>query len=73
MWRDGHCHETFWHLAKGVTYRAPVQAAWFGAQESPMKKIAIKVLSALSLVAVLATVAMTTACPPAAEGEGEGE
>lgn len=38
-----------------------------------MKKIAIKVLSALSLVAVLATVAMTTACPPAAEGEGEGE
>lgn len=38
-----------------------------------MKNIAIKVLSVLSLVAVLGTVAATTACPAPAEGEGEGE
>ena len=39
-----------------------------------MKNIALKVLSVLSVFAILGTVAATTACPPAdGEGEGEGE
>jgi hypothetical protein len=38
-----------------------------------MKKIAVKLVSALSLIAVLGTVAVTAACPAEGEGEGEGE
>jgi hypothetical protein len=38
-----------------------------------MKKIAVKFLSALSLVAVLGTIALSAACPAAETGEGEGE
>jgi len=38
-----------------------------------MKKIAVKFLSALALVAMVGTVAATAACPTTSEGEGEGE
>ncbi len=38
-----------------------------------MKKIAIKFLAVLSLATLLGGVALTSACPPPAEGEGEGE
>ena len=38
----------------------------------PMKNIAVKFLAALSLAALMGSVAFTSACPaPAAEGEGE--
>lgn len=38
-----------------------------------MKKIAFKVLAALSMLAVLGGVALTQTACPVSEGEGEGE
>lgn len=38
-----------------------------------MKKIAFKVLAALSMLAVLGGVALTQTACPGGEGEGEGE
>lgn len=38
-----------------------------------MKKIAFKFLAALSMIAVLGGVALTSAACPTGEGEGEGE
>ncbi len=38
-----------------------------------MKIVAVKFLAALSLAALLGTVAFTSACPAPAPAEGEGE